>query len=242
MDSSIYIVLSKQMAQFQDMEMTSNNIANVNTPGYRAQKMIFSQYLSDAGKFGQKDAYADTPSSYRDLTSGALKNTGNPLDLAIKGDAYFQVETPLGTRYTKSGGFQVNGQGLLVNVDGYPVLGNDGAQITLPPTARNIVINGAGFVTVDGLTVGQLGVMEFANQQAMTRMGNSLYASDEAPQASATARVVQGAIEGSNVNSVSELVRVMEISRSVSSTAKFIESMYDLERKASTSLSRAKPA
>ena len=240
MDSSIYIALSKQMAQFQDMEITANNIANVNTPGYSAQKLVFSQFLSDSGKVGSKDSYADTPFSYRDTTGGALKPTGNPLDMAIKGDAYFAVETPLGTRYTKSGSFQIDSQGMLVTVDGYPVLGSDNAQITLPTTGKSVLINGAGQITVDGTQAGQLGMMAFTNQQGMTRYGNSLYGSTETPQASLTARAVQGAIETSNVNSVSELVRVMDISRSVTNTSKFIETMYDLERKASTTLSKSK--
>lgn len=243
MDSSIYIALSKQLAQFQDMELTSNNIANVNTPGYNAQKLVFSQYLSANGKTGQKDAYADTPYGYRDTSGGALQTTGNQLDVAIKGDnSYFQIETPLGTRYTKSGAFQVNSDGTLVTVDGYPVLGSDNSQISLPTTAKNVVINASGQITVDGLAVGALGVAEFANPQAMTRFGNSLYAATETPQQSLSARVVQGAIEASNVNSVSELVRVMDISRSVGATSKFIETMYDLERKASTTLSRSKQA
>lgn len=242
MDSSIYIVLSKQMAQFQDMELTSNNIANVNTPGYNAQKMVFSQYLSDTGKMGVKDAYADTPYSYRDTSGGALQTTGNQLDVAIKGDAYFAVETPLGTRYTKSGAFQVDAQGTLVTVDGYPVLGNDNGQISLPTTAKTVNINGAGAIIVDGALAGQLGMAEFSNPQGMVRYGNSMYGSAETPQQSVSARAVQGAIESSNVNSVTELVRVMDISRSVTNTSKFIETMYDLERKASTTLSKPKQA
>ncbi len=242
MDSSVYIVLSRQLAQFQDMEMTSNNIANANTTGYNAQKLVFAQYLSENGKTGQKDAYADAPYSYRDTTAGALQNTGNPLDLAISGNGYFQVETPLGTRYTKAGAFQVDAQGTLVNVNGYPVLGNDNSQISLPTTARNIVINGLGQISVDGLAVGQVGVVEFENEQGLSRLGNSLYSASETPKPTQTARVVQGAVQASNVNGVTELVRVMEISRSFGASSKFIESMYDLERKTSSTLTRSKNA
>lgn len=242
MDSSIYIALSRQMAQFEDMTMTANNIANVNTPGYSAQKMVFSQYLIDNGQTGKKDAYANTPSSYRDTTTGSINSTGNPLDLAISGPGYFQVETPLGKRFTKAGNFQLDATGILVNSSGYPVLGADGGQITVPPGTRKIEINGAGQLAADGRTIGQVGVVEFQNEQALNRLGNSLYDSKEAPQAAVRARVLQGALEQSNVNGVTELVRVMEISRSVGNTAKFIETMYDLERRTSSTLALKKQA
>ncbi len=242
MDNSVYIVLSRQLAKFEDMDVTSNNIANATTAGYSAEKLQFTQFLVDNGKTGKKDAYASSATGYRDTSPGPLQNTGNPLDLAISGNGYFQIETPLGTRYTKAGNFQLDANGLLVNVNGYPVLGNDGSQITIPPTARNIEINGAGQILADGNASGQVGVVEFSREQALNRLGNSLYSSEETPQPSQTARVAQGALEGSNVNGVTELVRVMGISRDVGNTAKFIETIYDLERKTSTTLSQKKQA
>jgi flagellar basal-body rod protein FlgF len=240
MDSSVYIVLSRQLAQFRDMEISANNIANTNTPGYSAQKLVFSQYMVDNGKTGKKDAYADAAYDYRDTTGGAIQNTGNPLDLAISGKGYFQVETPLGTRYTKSGSFQVSSEGTLVNVNGYPVLGNDNSQISIPLGSRTIEINALGQIKANGQTAGQVGVVEFQNEQALNRRGNSLYEAAETPQPAQTARVLQGAIEASNVNGVTELVRVMELSRSFASSSKFIETIYDLERKTSSTLSRSK--
>ncbi len=239
MDNSIYITLSRQMALFRDMEVTANNIANVDTPGYNAEKLMFSDYLvKDTAK--RKDAYADDPVSYRDTANGPLKQTGNPLDLAINGDAYFQVQTPLGIRYTRAGNFQVDSEGTLMTNNGHPVLGADGGQITIPQNAINVSINGVGQISADGEDVGQVGLMQFENEQAMTRMGNNLYTSTETPLPATTDRAVlgqpiasmsQGYLEGSNVTAVTEMVRVMNVSRSVSNTAKFIETMYDLERK-----------
>ena len=240
MDSSIYIMLSRQMAQFQNMEMTANNIANMNTPGFSAQKMVFNKYLVGTGDDSQKDAYTDTPNSFRDTSSGPLQQTGNALDLAISGTGYFQVETPLGKRYTKAGNFQMNAEGQVVNVNGYPVLGPDGGQVTIPAGAKNIEINGVGQILVDGKAGGQIGVVEFADQQKMTRLGNSLFDSQEQPTPTQTSRVVQGAIESSNVNGVSEMVRVMDISRGVDNSGKFIQTTYDLEEKASDVLSKTK--
>lgn len=230
MDNSIYITLSRQMALFRDMEVTANNIANADTPGYNAEKLMFSDYLvKDTNR--RETAYANDPASYRDTANGSIKMTGNPLDLAINGDAYFQVQTPLGIRYTRAGNFQIDSEGILMTPSGYPVLGADGGQITLPQNVMNVAINGVGQVSADGEDVGQVGLMEFTNEQAMTRLGSNLYTSTEQPLPSETARIAQGALESSNVTAVTEMVRVMNVSRAVTSTAKFIETMYDLERK-----------
>jgi flagellar basal-body rod protein FlgF len=228
MDNSIYITVSGQAAMFQDMETTANNIANASTPGYNAQKLTFRDFLQSDGS--AKDAYADAPTQYRDTSGGPITVTNNPFDLAISGPGYFQIDTPLGKRFTKSGNFQINGDGTMVNVMGYPVLGTDGGQISIPEGSKNVEINSAGQISADGADVGQVGIMEFDNEQAMQRLGNSLYTTDEQPKPAVTARVMQGAIEGSNVSPVTEMVHVMAISRSVGNTAKFIDTMYTLEQ------------
>ena len=99
MDNSIYIALSRQNALFRDMEVTASNLANATTPGYNAEKLVFSQFLNKDMK--RKDAYANDVSDYRDLSPGAIRVTENPLDVAVTGPGYFMVETPFGTRYTK---------------------------------------------------------------------------------------------------------------------------------------------
>lgn len=230
MDNSIYITLSRQVALFRDMEVTANNIANADTPGYNSEKLLFADYLV-RDEDQKKNFFANDPISYRDTTGGSFKTTNNPFDVAINGRAYFQLQTPMGTRFTKAGNFLPNQEGVLVNPDGYPVLGADGGQITIPQNAINVVINGAGEVMADGEPLGQIGMMEFQNEQAMNRLGNSLYSASEQPVPSETARMAQGMLESSNVTAVSEMVRVMNVSRSVTNTAKFIEIAYDLERK-----------
>ena len=154
--------------------------------------------------------------------------------LAINGPGYFLVETPFGTRYTKNGNFQIDRDGTLVTAQGYPVLSNDQSRITIPNNATRVVINGIGNIDVQGTSAGQIGLVEFANEQRMDRQGNSLFNATEQATPATRARMAQGAIESSNVSSISELIRVQEISRSVGSTAKFIETMYDLQRKVSS--------
>lgn len=231
MDNSIYITLSRQTGVFRDMDITANNIANANTVGYKAQKLTFAQHL--VADNGRQDAYATDPSSWSDNSQGSLTHTNNIFDLAISGKGFFQLQTPLGVRYTRAGNFKVNGEGTLVDTNGYPVLGADGGEIAVPDNAKSILINGAGQITADGEDIGQVGVMEFSDEQSMKRLGSSLYSSTEAPAPSESARIVQGALESSNVNPVAEMVRVIQLSRSTNNTAKFVEIMYDLQRKTS---------
>lgn len=245
MDNSIYVTLSRQLTLFRDMDATSNNIANVNTVGYNSEKLAFDDYLVEGdidGNLGQKIAYTRDPISYRDTNNGPLKTTGNPLDLAVSGPGYFIVDTPLGQRYTKAGNFMIDGQGTLVTPQGYPVLSAAGDVIAFPDDTTDIQINDQGIITANGDEVGQVGVAEFTNEQAMKRLGNNLYSSDEAPLDQQTARVVQGALEQSNVQGVSELVRVVQLQRSVASTAKFVEVMYDLQRKVTNTYAKAQQA
>lgn len=237
MDNSVYISLSRQIGLFQDLEFTSNNIANVNTPAFNAQKLLFSQYLVDNTR-ERRDAYANTPSSYRDTTSGSLKVTGNTFDFAISGTGYFQIQTPLGSRFTRAGNFQINDQGVLVTQDGFAVLGSDNSQILIPTNARNIEVNGAGQIRVDGTDSGQIGVFEFINPQRLTRQGNNLYSATEAAAPTTTSRVLQGTLESSNVSAISETVRLLQLSRSVTNSAKLIDTVYDLERRASDIFTR----
>ena len=236
MDNSIYIALSRQNALFRDMEVSANNLANSTTPGYNAEKLLFSDFLNKDNK--RKDAYANDVSDYRDLSRGAVRMTDNPLDLAMSGPGYFMVETPFGTRYTKAGNFQLDATGTLMTTQGYPVLGNDGGRITVPAGAKKIDINGNGQIAVDGNDIGAVGIAEFKEQQHMTRMGDSLYNTKEDVSPAESSRIVQGGLESSNVSAITELVRVQEISRSVGNTAQFITTMYDLQSKVADAYSK----
>lgn len=237
MDNSIYISLSRQLAVFRDMAATANNIANVDTPGYNAEKVMFTDYLVDDGN-RHKMAFAQDIASYRDTTTGAFQVTGNPFDLAISGPGYFSVETPIGERYTKAGNFIVGPEGILMTADGNPVLDDGGDQIVIQATDRNITVGENGVISATspaGNTEerGRIGLFEFEDEQSMERLSSQLYRTDQAPLEPINARILQGTLEKANVSPVTELVRMTELSRSTSSTAKFIEVMYDLQRKTS---------
>lgn len=167
-----------------------------------------------------------------------MKHTGNPLDVAIAGPGYFVVQTPLGERYTRAGNFQIDAEGTLVTNEGNPVLDQGGQPITFEPEDRDIRIGEAGNIMVDGAERATLGVVEFSNPQVLERMNSTLFRSDAEPASAETSRVLHGVLEGSNVQPVMELTRMIQVSRAVASTSKFIEVNYDLQRKASNTLAQ----
>ena len=238
MDNSIYVTLSRQVALFRDLDVTANNVANVNTTGYQGERLIFDDYLMGKSDNENSLTFARDPMSYRDTRNGRVTQTHNTFDLAINGPGYFSVETPLGIRYTKAGNFQMNADGELTTVDGYRLLGDDGAPIQIPVDAQNITINGAGQIGDGVNALGQVGVFEFANEQTLERTGDTLFKTDSAPLAPAQSKVMQGYLESSNINGVNELVRLLQLQRTTGSTAKFIEVMYDLQRKTSETYTR----
>jgi flagellar basal-body rod protein FlgF len=234
MDNSIYIALSRQIGLFRDLNVTANNLANVNTTGYQSEKLMFTDYLVDDGKH-HKMAFTQDLSSYRDTNPGSMRVTENALDMAIRGEGYFTVRTPQGDRYTRAGNFQLDGEGVMITAEGYPVLDAGGQEIQFDDTDREIRVLQTGAIVVDGEERAILGVVKFAKDQELEREGSTFYSSKQQPEPAdpEEMQVLHGVIENSNVSPVLELVKLTELSRSTGSTAKMIETLYDLERKTS---------
>jgi flagellar basal-body rod protein FlgF len=236
MDNGIYIALSRQLALFRDMAVTTNNIANANTTGFQAEKVIFSDYLVHDNNRGDRNkmAFANDVSSYRYVQEGSRRHTGNTLDVAIQGmGAYFMVETPLGTRYTRAGNFTLDPNGVLITPEGYPVLDDSGQRLEFPPEAEDIKIGSAGNIAVNGEDFGTLGIARFENPQLLTQTAGGLFKSEVEPLIgeSENVSIAQGMLENANTQPVVELTHMIDVSRSVGSTAKYIETIYDLQRK-----------
>lgn len=233
MDNGIYVALSRQTALFRDLEVTANNIANADTAGYKSEKMMFTDYLADAGN-NHKLAYTQDLASYRDTTGGRMQVTENPLDLAISGNGYFSVQTPQGTSYTRAGNFMLDGDGTLTTQDGFAVLDTGGQSIQFEDTDTDIRVLQTGAIMVNGEERATIGVSQFQNEQELERLSSTLYTSKAAPQqAEENFQVLHGIVENSNVQPVIELVKLTELTKSSASTAKYIEVMYDLQRKSS---------
>jgi flagellar basal-body rod protein FlgF len=223
------------LALFRDMATTTNNIANANTTGFQAEKMIFSELLKKDNNLGDRNnmAFANDVSSYRYVQDGSRRVTGNPLDVAIEGSGYFMVDTPLGTRYTRGGNFSMNANGTLITPEGFAVLDSSGQHIEFAPDAQDIQIGQAGNISVDGADFGIIGVAQFENPQLLVQTAGGLFKSEIEPTIGNedTVKMSQGTLENANVQPIIEMTHMIDVSRSVASTAKYIETIYDLQRK-----------
>lgn len=237
MDNGIYIALSKQLAQFRQMAVIAGNVANVNTAGYQGDQMLFRDYLApDVNR--KKNTFTQDYDTYRDTKAGKMIVTGNPLDLAIVGKGYFEVETPLGRRFTRAGNFTINGQNTLVNAEGYPVMMQGGQPLQLEEDDVVVEVREDGVIMVDGEERGNISVVDFENEQLLQKVGNSLYSSEEDPLPIEVPTVAQGTLEGSNVEPVSEITQMITTMRRVGVTSDFIDTSYELERKAMSVLAK----
>ncbi len=241
MIDSGFIAFEGQKNLFNKLDIVSNNLANVNTAGFKQDLAVFSQ---DLNKYNNGRDYSPVPilQTAYDTTPGALRMTNRPLDVAVDGGGYLQVDTPLGPRYTRAGSLQVDAEGQLVTLDGFPVVGSSGT-INIEPTDSEIKIGANGDVTAsvkDGDSVvsvvrGTIGVFKFADNSQLQKVGNSLYTTTQAATAAdyqTDFRIVQGALEDSNVNSVQQMSELVDLSRSVQNLANIIENIHSLERSA----------
>jgi flagellar basal-body rod protein FlgF len=226
MENLSYISLSQQMALQQQMEITANNIANINTPGFKSQNEIFLEYLNRSAS-GDTLKQVKNAGSYRDLTSGALKMTSNELDFAIQGEGYFTVETPQGTRYTRDGSFSLNDKNEIVTQSGYKVMG-DGGALTVQPGASRITVSSDGSVSTEKGTVGKMKVVNFDNDQKLSPEGGNLYnANGQQETPVEKVQIVQGSIESSNVNPVVEMNKMIEGLRLYQASQKMIQNDHE---------------
>jgi len=227
MENTIYIGLSRQIALQQHMSLIANNIANINTPGYKANKILFAEYLDKPKGMNETMSMVLDYGNYRVTGNGPIKRTDNPLDVALEGKGYFGVQGPGGkTYYSRSGNFTLTADRQLVTQQGYAVLDAGGGTITLP-AGDDVMIDERGTIATKAGVIGQLMVQEFSKLQNMIPVGNTLYATKEAGVPSTTTRVVQGAQEGSNTQGVIEMTDMIEVSRNYQSVARMLQTEHD---------------
>ncbi|MDD3181998.1 MAG: flagellar basal-body rod protein FlgF [Alphaproteobacteria bacterium] len=238
------VLTSYQDSLVHAMDITANNIANVNTTGYKRESVTFDTYISRPEPT-QTFQFAVENGTYRDTAQGPTLMTGNPLDVAIQGQGYLAVETQAGIRYTRAGAMQLNSEGEIVTGAGDKVLGDGQQPITLPSDAQQILIGSDGTISVQSGTsssatqVGKLVLVKFANENSLSPVGNNLYASGEAPIPEADGVIVQGAIEQSNVQSVSEMTRMIDVSRTYQQVVHLLELENERQSRAIQRLGKA---
>jgi flagellar basal-body rod protein FlgF/flagellar basal-body rod protein FlgG len=241
MDNSLLIGLSRQVALGRELDVVANNIANINTTGFKADGSIFEEYLSPTARTGastsNKISFVRDRGTWHDMSQGPTERTGGQLDVAIDGKGFLVVQTPRGERYTRNGSLQLGPTGNLMTVDGFPIVGEAG-PITLQPNDRDISISNVGTISVragasniDSVR-GKLKIVSFDEAQSMrlTKDGSGTFAAptEVTPQADTKSRIVQGAIEKSNVRGVVEITRMIEITRGYSQIAAILQQQSDM--------------
>jgi flagellar basal-body rod protein FlgF len=244
MENALLVGLSRQMTLERQLDVVANNIANVNTTGFKADRSLFEEYLNSGAhedNFVGRDrrvSYVQDRATFHDFDQGSFEQTKNPLDIAINGNAMLVVQTPGGERYTRDGNLQMNNTGQLVTASGNPVLGTSG-PIVFQPTDHDINVSPDGTVTVlEGLSRtdsirGKLRLVSFADAQTLLKQGGNLFAAgSSAAQPDLKSTVQQGFVEKSNVNSVAEMSRMMEVMRTYTHISTLMQQQNDLQKSA----------
>ena len=253
MENALLVGLSRQMALSHELDVIANNVANIETDGFKSDNAMFGEYLMPRASdqtFNGADRRIDfvqDRASWINMSPGSVQHTGNPLDVAIDGGGFFSVQTPRGQRYTRNGAFTINATGQLVTNEGYQVLGDSG-PITFQSTDHDIVISANGIITVqEGTNAsdsprGKLQVSAFDQPQRLLKDGDSMLLAPNGVNANPAplgTRVVQGAVEKSNVNGVAEMARLIEITRSYTDIANILQQQSEQRRNALTQLSQS---
>jgi flagellar basal-body rod protein FlgF len=239
MSSATYIALSSQMALRRQLDVVANNVANASTPAFKAERLIFAEVLEGAGTGGRRLSFVHDIGTERDTRQGTLTRTGNSLDVAIQGDGYFTVQTPLGPRYTRNGRWQLDPQGRLVTPQGYALLGDGSQPVEIPQGATDLSIGRDGTVTTSLGNAGRVGVVAFDKEQELRPAANGLYVTDATPgPVPADTAVVQGMIEESNVQPIVEVTRMMSLSRSFNFAKEMLDGESDRSKSAIEKLGR----
>lgn len=212
METAGYATLSRQSGLMREMRVVANNIANAATTGYRSEGLIFSEYVKSApGQESVSMARANIHNT--SLEQGQLTKTNGTFDFAIEGDAFFMVETPQGERLTRAGAFSSNAAGDLVTMDGHRVLDAGRAPVFVPTDAESVQVGADGTISADGQPLGQIGLFKPLEKHTMSREDGVMFRVDGDIEEALDGRVLQGFLEGSNVNAIHQVSRLIEIQR-----------------------------
>lgn len=237
MDNALYVGLSRQMTLRRELDIVANNIANANTTGFKVEELMVrtepARPARTAGgsypvKFVLDDGVA------RDFGQGALTQTGGDFDVAIEGQGFLKVSTAGGERYTRDGRLTMNPEGKLVTQNGQPVLDEGGGEILIDPLRGPVTIAKDGTMSQGAELIGKLGVVRPVDLASFRKDGDNLYrnTTNEAPQQVTAAVVHQGMLEASNVQSITQITKLIEVSRAYESVAKMMDQTSELSRSA----------
>lgn len=237
MDNTLLVSLSQQLAAYRSMDVIANNVANVNTPGYKRESVKFEEYIQNTqpaeGESGpQKISFVQDKGTMRDLTQGSLTQTGAPFDMAINGKGYFTIKMPDGsTNYTRNGHFTLDSGGN-ISTEGGGKLQGDGGDLAVTTDDGDIHFAQDGTMTGARGQIGKVKLVNFADESALQKQGNSLYSTTQQATPVETPMLAQGSLEESNVQPVLEISHMLDVLRAYQTTANLTQSQEDLQRNA----------
>ena len=237
MDNALYVGLSRQMTLRRELDIVANNIANANTTGFKVEELMVrtepAKPARTAGgsypvKFVLDDGVA------RDFGQGALTQTGSDFDLALEGQGFFKVSTAGGERYTRDGRFTMSPEGKLVTQNGQAVLDEGGGEINIDPLKGPVTVGKNGTVSQGAEQLGKIAVVRPTDLASFRKDGDNLYrnTTNDTPQAAPEAVIHQGMLEASNVQSITQITKLIEVSRAYESVAKMMDQTSELSRSA----------
>ncbi|UPH71830.1 flagellar hook-basal body complex protein [Abyssibius alkaniclasticus] len=227
MDNTGYVALTRQVGLLREMQLVANNIANASTTGFRREGVLFAEVIAALPVEGGNLSMADARVRYTDRAQGVLRETGNPLDMAIEGPGFFSVETPDGTALTRAGAFSLNAQSELVTMDGLRVLDDGGAPIFIPPDAARVSVATDGTISADNRPLARFGLVTPEDPAALNRRDGVLFVYDGPLSPVEAPSLRQGFVEGSNVSAVSEITRMIEVQRSYELGQKLLDQEHE---------------
>ena len=236
MENAQLISLSRQIALQRQMDVVANNMANITTTGFKASDLMFEDFMMPVAKdndFGGLDRslhYTQDWSTVHDMSAGAIEQSGNPLDIALMGDGFLSVQTPDGPRYTRNGALQIDASGVLVDLNGNPVLSESG-PVKFDDSDADITIASDGTISTSNGGKGKLALSEFVDPQILAREGDNYFSGPVGNTAVAT-KIMQGAIERSNVSGVTELTTMIRVQRAYQSLASLMQRQDELRTSA----------
>ena len=240
MIKGIYHAAAGMLPSMNQQETVGNNLANINTTGFKADKRYFRMALNNqllqGGSHGEPVELSDEQFSLiTNFEQGSLSETRNPLDVAIHGDGFFVIETDETISYTRNGNFGINAEGELVNLRGYRVMGEGGP---LRIVGLEVMIRDDGAVVVDGQKIGSIKIVDFEQPYNLKRNGYGYFVPDPPVDGFTPekALIKQGFLENSNVDPISEMIQMIELNRNYESCQKAIQAQDDTLRLAANQL------
>ncbi len=210
MSQGVYSVLARQSGLMREIDIVANNIANANTTGFRAEAMIFSEFLETLDPASSLSMGAGHGKMIK-LAQGALEATGGTFDFAIEGEGFFQVEAVTGPQITRTGAFLRNNFGELVTPAGARLLDVGGIPVFVPPDAQDVFLAPDGTLSADGQPLALIGLVQPLDPGQLQRVGDTAFVAEAGVEPIFEGRVLQGYLEASNVDPVSEVARMIAV-------------------------------